>query len=154
MEILVAPCLSALLASLVSFVWFSSVTQQEERKDDFFRDNLSVGTVACPVRLVLYRRAAPASCFLCNSPWCVLLGFGCSGAECVLSPTQNCKLARLCPLLTHSLALYYLCSHLYYALLFYFFFTPISLDSLKFPPIYYSTDDLLNFKFFFVVAYL
>lgn len=43
--------------------------------------------------------------------------------------------------------------NLYYALLFYFLSTPLSdfsadVDSLKPPPIYNPTDDLLNFLFF------
>lgn len=94
------------------------------------------------------------ACFWPNSPWCVLLGPRCSGVECVLLLTWYCEWTRLCPLLTQSLALHYRRSHLSYALLFYFFFTPISgfttgVDSLKLPPIYYSTDDLLNFILFY-----
>lgn len=149
----------------VTSVRFSAVAQQQqqqerERKRFFFCFGtiFSAGTVAWPVRLVLYKRVALVACFWPNSPWCVLLGPRCSGVECVLLLTWYCEWTRLCPLLTQSLALHYRRSHLYYALLFYFFFTPISgfttgVDSLKLPPIYYSTDDLLKKKFF-MVAYL
>lgn len=131
---------------------FPLLLNKKREKKTFFRDNLSAGTVVWPVRLVLYKRVALVSCFSCNPPWCVLLGYRCSGVECVLLLTWYCEWTCLCPLLTQSLALDYQCSHLYYALLFYFFFTPISgfttgVDSPKPPPIYYSTDDLLNFIF-------
>lgn len=127
-------------------------------KNDLFRDNLSVGTVAWPVRMVLYKCVALVSCFSCYSPWCVLLCCRRSGVERVALLDWYCEWIGWCPPLTQSLALYYLCSNLYYALLSYFLSTPISdfttgVDPLKLPPIYYSTDDLLNF-IFVMVAYL
>lgn len=140
---------------LVSFGWFFRCFS---KKNDLFRDNLSVGTVAWPVRLVLYKCVALVSCYSCYSPWCVLLCYRCSGVERVPLLDWYCEWICWCPPLTQSLALYYLCSNLYYALLSSFLSTPISdfttgVDPLKLPPIYYPTDDLLNF-IFVMVAYL
>lgn len=142
---------------LVSFGWFFPAVSQQ-KKTTFLGTIFLWGRWRDPS--VWYCTSAWLWCraFSCYSPWCVLLCNRCSGVERVALLDWYCEWICWCPPLTQSLALYYLRSNLYYALLSYFLSTPISdfttgVDPLKLPPIYYSTDDLLNF-IFVMVAYL
>lgn len=149
----VPPGHPTLRVSLVSFGWFFRC----------FSKTTFLGTI------FLWGRWRDPSVWYCTSAWLWCRAFRatrpdvCSSVVGVQASSAwryltDTEWIGWCPPLTQSLALYYLCSNLYYALLSYFLSTPISdfttgVDPLKLPPIYYSTDDLLNF-IFVMVAYL
>lgn len=110
--------------------------------------------------------------FVFHAPVCAPQ-YRCSGVKCVLLQIRNGTLrlftyswvrsfnlfvSTTYPSLAlqHVFIIYILCTTFLYPRLFYFLSTPLrdfSADSLKPPPIYNSTDDLLNF-YFFMITYL